>query len=1723
VGTSVDQIVEALRKSMLENERLRQENSRLVAAGTEPVAIIGMACRYPGGVRTPDELWRLAADGVDGVGPFPTDRGWNLAGLYDPEPGRPGRSIAREGGFLYDAADFDAGFFGISPREALATDPQQRLLLEVSWEAFESAGVDPRSLRGSRTAVYAGVMYHDYGAGTSDGSLVTGRVAFTLGLEGPAVTVDTACSSSLVAIHLACQALRRGESTLALAGGVTVMTTPDMFVYFSGQRGLARDGRCKSFSAGADGTGCSEGAGMLVLEKLSDARRNGHPVLAVIRGSAINSDGASSGLTTPNGLAQQRVIRQALETALLSTSDIDVVEAHGTGTTLGDPIEAQALQATYGRDRDRPLWVGSIKSNIGHTQAAAGVAGVIKMVQAMRHGVLPRILHLDEPTPQVDWSASRVSLLAEARDWPENGHSRRAGVSSFGISGTNAHVILEQAPAAQTESGPGPSRTAVAWPVSARSVPALEAQASALLSHVERRPELRPVEVGFSLAASRADLEHRAVVVGADRGELLRGLTALAAGEPHAAVVTGRARRRATAFLFSGQGVQRLGMGRELHAEFEVFAAAFDDAVAELDRHLDRPLRDVMWTDEAALTQTVFTQTGLFAVEVALYRLLEWWGMRPDFVAGHSIGEVAAAHVAGVLSLADAAALVAARGRLMQALPPGGAMAAIAATEAEVRPLLSDRVGIAAVNGPASVVVSGDEDAVSAIAATFETRGAKVSRLRVSHAFHSPLMEPMLAEFEQVLAGLEFSVPTIPVVSTVVGDVTEAVATVEHWVRQVREPVRFADAVRALAAAGVTAFVEIGPSGSLTGLAPESVDSEDAVFVPVLRKDRPEPVAVLTGVGRLHAAGVPVDWSAPLAGAGLVDLPTYAFQRRRYWVDANDAKNVDAVGLVAAEHPLLGAVVPSPESDGVVLTGALSLGTHPWLADHAVRDVVLLPGTAFVELAVRAGDEVGCPVVEELTIGAPLVVPDRGAVALRLVVDAADESGRRSLRVYSREQGSAPDRTWTRHAEGVLAPNMTAPSEDLAQWPPQGADQVDVSGLYDVLLAKGYGYGPVFRGLTAAWRRGGEVFAEVALPEQTGAEGFRVHPALLDAVLHALSFAGPEHQETTLPFSWTGVAVHAAGASALRARLSPLGANRAALVLADGSGAPVATVESLLLRPVTAEQLRAGRATDSLWRVGWSPVPATGSGTPWTPWNEVPTVGPAPDVVVLRCDPPGGDVPAGVRRTLGEVLGVVREWLADDRFAQSRLVVVTRAAVAAVDGDAVDVATAPVWGLVRAAQAENPGRFVLVDSDGSADPGLLPAEPELAVRDGRVLVPRLVGATGSAPSWERHGTVLITGGTGGLGALVARHLVAGHGVARLVLTSRRGSDAPGAAELVTELTELGARVEVVACDVADRDAVARLLGEVPAEYPLTGVVHAAGVADNGLVSALTPERLDAVLRAKADAAWHLHELTEEMALSAFVLFSSAGGLVLAAGQGSYAAANVFLDGLAEYRRASGLPATSVAYGMWATTTGLMRSLDDGGAAARLRRQGLPPLTVDEGLELFDAGLGSGVASVVALHVDAAVLRSSGDQVPALLRGMVPGAVRSAARPVAAETAGARLIAQLTRAEPDERSRILLDLVRDHAAAVLGHERGDEIDAVRGFLDIGFDSLTAVELRNRLAEATGHRLPPTLIFDYPSAAALAAHLDESLASVPSTVDDLSAASAAELFDIIDSLS
>ncbi|MFD5468679.1 SDR family NAD(P)-dependent oxidoreductase, partial [Kitasatospora sp. NPDC127059] len=1841
------------------------------ADADDPIAIVGMACRYPGGVRTPEQLWRLVETGTDATSDFPDNRGWDLDALFDPESAASGTSSVRRGGFLPDADRFDPAFFGISPREAQAMDPQQRVLLEVSWEALERAGIDPLSLGRSQTGVFVGAMSQEYGPRLTEGaeglegflltgttaSVASGRIAYTLGLQGPALTVDTACSSSLVALHLAARALRNGDCPLALAGGVAVMATPGIFVEFSRQQGLSADGTCKAFSDAANGTAWAEGAGMLVLERLSDARRNGHRVLALIRGSAVNSDGASNGLTAPNGPSQERVIRQALADAGLGPADVDAVEAHGTGTRLGDPIEAQALIDTYGRNRpaDAPLWLGSLKSNIGHAQAAAGVGGLIKMVMALRHRSLPRTLHVDRPTRQVDWSAGTVRLLTEARPWPDTA-VRRAAVSSFGISGTNAHLVLEEAPDASDvpgvhvvrepaadgtgNSGTGTigtgtigtgkdgdrlplavgTDTTVPWLVSAPDEQGLRAQADLLRRHLDTAPDHALAGIGRALATGRPAFAHRAVLTGTDRAALAAALAALADGEPAPGVERGTAADRGkVVFVFPGQGSQWAGMAAGLMESSPAFRTELLACADALQPYLDWSVRDVLAGVPGApgMDRSDVIQCTTFAVVAALAALWRAAGVEPDAVMGHSQGEIAAAYVAGALSLPDAARVVALRGRELLPLAHTGGLLSVARSLDQVTGLIArwdGRLTVAALNGPSSTVVGGDLTALEELAAHCAEAGVWARRVPIDYASHTAHVEAIRDRLAEVLAPIAPRAPRTAFRSTVQGVRQEPFETgAEYWYRNLRHRVEFEPVIRELAAEGYRTFIEISPHPVLTQAIEQTVEAAGAagaVVAESLRRDDGGWDRFAAALGRVHTQGVRVDWRAVLrdAPADPVDLPTYPFQRQRYWIEPA-ARGANALG-----HRFLDTVTELADGDGHVFTGRLSTAARPWLADHAMRGTVLLPGTALLDLAVRAGAEVGCGTVDELTLEAPLAVPEDGEVRLQVVVGTTDEAGRRPVRLYSRQGGAE----WTRHAAGFVSagaaggPGAGADVFPGAEWPPPGATELDVAELYDRLHEQGYEYGPAFRNVRAAWRLGEELFAEVTVPAELRTDTGRgaPHPALLDAALHPLAATGLLREDSGqmfLPFAWTRFATGSAaeagpGAGAgsgsasgsrpgsasgsassvgepLRVRLTPAGADTVELTVTDETDSSVLAVGTLALRPVAVERLAPVRTVRDLYAVEWRPLPL---GAPeaarWAVLGRArPVDGPAahsyPDLAALREAVAGGapvpdlvlagplhadgagpddagpddagpdDTAPGTpadsaHRLTGQALTLVQEWLADERLADARLVITTRGATAVDDtAPAPSPATAAVWGLIRSAQTEHPDRIVLLDlDDDPASARAVPAavgtgEPQLALRAGTVKVPRLAPLTTAGPPGDRptpdgtapgapaldgtgiggaalDGTVLLTGGTGGLGALVARHLVTAHGVRHLVLVSRRGPAADGSAERAEELRALGAEVTVTAADAADPEALAAVLAAVPADRPLRAVVHLAGVLDDGTVTSLTPERTDAVLRPKADAAWNLHELTRELPLTAFVLFSSAIATLGGAGQANYAAANAFLDALAQHRRASGLPAVSLGWGLWADSAGMAGRISDSDQA-RLRRGGLAAMPAEDALALFDAALAAGRPVALPARLDLAAVRTEHDrgEIPPLLRRLLPrtggpgGARTTSARPAAS----ARRIAELP---PAEREAALLDLVRAKAAEVLGHDDPATVEPDRALREQGLDSLTTVELRNRVNAATGLRLPATVVFEHPTATALARYLGERITGTGRT-DDVTA--------------
>jgi acyl transferase domain-containing protein/NADPH:quinone reductase-like Zn-dependent oxidoreductase/NAD(P)-dependent dehydrogenase (short-subunit alcohol dehydrogenase family) len=2072
-----------LRKSAQELKTLRAQLHDADRQTGEPIAILGMGCRYPGGIAGPEDLWHLVDTGGDGTSELPTERGWDLPSLTGAGGAEP-LTYSTRGGFLDDVAGFDAQFFGISPREALAMDPKQRLLLEVTWEALEHAGIDPATLAGTDTAVYTGVYHDNYGTPLDtdrDGiaghmitgntlSVASGRIAYVLGLEGPAVSLDTACSSSLTALHVAIQALRAGECSLAVVAAATVMSSPSALVGFSQLRALAADGRCKAFSDAADGFGAAEGVGALVIARLSDAVADHRQIRALIRGTAVNQDGASNGLTAPRASAQRRVIEKALWNASLTGADIDAVEAHGTGTTLGDLMEVEALVDGYGRHHsaEDPLYLGSIKSNIGHTQSASGMAGVIKMVQALRHQRLPRTLHAASPNRQIDWSAGSVQLLSEARPWPIGDRPRRAGVSSFGISGTNAHVILEEAPAtdpaasaARDDAADAP--TAVAWPLSAKCPASLAAAAARLVTYLGRG-SVTVDDVTCALAR-RSVFEHRAVITGGSHEDLLAGLNALAQGHPHPGLSVGRARTGKTAFVFPGQGAQWPGMGQQLFDQCTAFRSAFADCAAMFSDFIDVDLLDVLHGPAAdpPANRPEVLQPLLFAIMVALAEAWRGFGVTPDGVIGHSQGEVAAAYVAGALSLRDAARVVAARSGLITRLSGTGGMASVPLPAAEVR-LALERDGrgvcVAAINAPAITVVAGADAALDDLLAEYERQGVDARRIDVDYASHSPAVAAIGPDIERALSDLTPHDSDCDIFSTVYGrDMQGSELIGRYWASNLSEPVLFLPAVRAALADGYQHFVEISPhpvlAASLEQVCSET-DSPTNYFIGgTLKRDQGDTQQLLSAVAAAHTSGIDADFGAGRAGRATVDLPTYAFDHDRFWLQANtSARDPAALGLDTASHPLLGAVLDA-EDQTLRYTGRLDLTAHPWLADHTVLGSIVVPGTALVECVAAIGADLGYPTITELVMMAPLMLAEHEPTAVQVVVGPPADGGR-AVTVLSRAVGDS-DTAWRRHAEGTLvATELTDPAAAMS-WPPAQAREEDVTQLYARFAARGYRYGPTFQCVRRVWRRDGEIFADIEAPPEHGvASGFRLHPGLFDGALqtiaHALADRLGNADTVSLPYEWRGVRV-AGGAGALRVHVTETGARSFSVTLTDASGRCAAAVDTLTLREVDARAAARFARHDSQFIVKWTAVAGTDA-SPRPAWVNI-TDGDGASgaaVAVMRCDGFGGaevtDMPARVHQRLGAVLRRVQDWLATAP-SEARLVVITRDALPVDGSDAVaGLAEAGVWGLLRSAQNEYPGRLVLLDVD---DPEALPLAvstalaqgvSQLAVRRGMCLTPRLTPDSGSrrisggsfldagrhdgwrltpvssgtftgdnliaapfdeppltadevrigvtalgvsfrdlmitlgtypesetplgtegagvvlevgeavdsvavgdrvmgafpgvgpiavanhrvvaaippgwsdaqaagsvqsymtayhalvelaglkagqrvlihaaaggtgmaamalaswigaevfataspakwpvlrdlgvpdshiassrdvafadafaavtagagvhavvnsltgraidcsldllapggtfielgrtdvrdadqvqaahqvayrpfvlpalgpekfsaifasvmallrggevpplpAAAWDvrrapevyrymsqaRHvgklvlsvpprlraeGTVLVTGGTGTLGRAVAEHVVARCGARHVMLLSRRGPAADGAEQAAQALRDAGAQTaEVVACDAADRDALAEVLATIPAARPLTMVVHAAGVLDDGVFGEQTTARLDTVLRPKVDAAWHLHELTRELPLAAFVMFSSAAGQLGSPGQANYAAANTFCDALAQYRQHRGLPASSLAWGLWDDRSGMTGHLDDADLA-RMARSGLAPLTVAEGLDLFDVAVESGQPLVVPMKITPTTIAAP-ELVPAIMRHLATSPASAAPHEAPAGGQPATSPANELRGRaPKERERELLNMVCADAAAVLGYSSSDDIDADRAFKDFGFDSLSAVEFKNRILASTGVNLAVTAVFDHPTPRKLAQHLSDELGEEPagagSAADDL----------------
>nr|CUI25727.1 Polyketide synthase/Nonribosomal peptide synthase [Streptomyces sp. MG11] len=1770
---------------------------------TEPadIAVIGMACRYPGGVDTPERLWELVNEGRDAITEFPANREWHTEDLYDP-------TFVRQGGFLHDADLFDAEFFNIRAAEAVSMDPQQRVLLQVAWEAIERSGIVPSSLKGSQTGVFVGLMANEYGmplwkwqdetagfmgTGTSP-SVASGRIAYLLGLEGPALTIDTACSSSGVAIHTAVRSLRSGETDLALAGGCTVLAGPGMFVDYAKKGALSPDGRCRTFSDTANGTVWAEGAGVLVLERLSEARRKGRRILGVIKGTAVNQDGASNGLTAPSGKAQVKVIKQALADARLTPGQIQLVEAHGTATKLGDPIEANAIQATYGQDRAaEPVWIGSFKSNIGHSMAAAGVGGVIKCLMAMRAGTMPRTLHVEDLNSHVDWSSS-VDVLRDSRPWETTPDGvRRCAVSSFGVSGTNSHVLLESWEEQEAVPDPGPEDAGRAHTLtlSAKTATALRSYAAAVAGHLAANTA--PLAAtAQALATQREHYDHRAVAIGTERGELLDALRAFAAGEEAPSVVQGEARRiRRPVFVFPGQGSQWDEMAVRLLEESDVFRLRAEECAGAFKPYLDYDLMAVLSGDdrETDRDRTDVVQPLIFTMMLGLAALWRSVGVEPAAVVGHSQGEVAAACLAGALSLDDAARVVACRSRVLEERGRGG-MAAVALGREEALALTGEAgadLVVAASNGPAFTIVSGDDEpGIRRLLDLCEDRGVYARRVPAKCASHSPVMAELEHPITEGLDGLQPAVGEVAFFSTVEGRRLEGTElTAAYWYRNVREQVRFAETVEVMLTHGYDAFVEISPHPVLISSLQQVLEQagSEAPVCATLRRDQGSYQRFLTAAGEAHVQGHTVDWTAAHTGAwperpAQAELPTYPFEGRRFWLPAQMDRTATTVPATAPRrasariaegtHPFLTSVVETVDGT-VVMSGRLSLRSHPWLLDHRVEQTPLLPGTAFAELLVSAGRELGCESLDELVLRDPLPVPvDGGFVDLQLTVKPADAQGARAAAVFSRPSG---DDTWAHHVDAVLSrPHTVAPAA-CDPTAPADATRIDAADLYARLRSMGYGYGDAFQGVQSGEQDGNRVRSRVVLPRSAriNHRGFAVHPALVDAALHAAVgcglFGAPQPGDVAVPFVFSGVRTgedsDADECWALARQVAP---DAIALTLVDDAGRTLLDIERIVVRGLALPALPAGGEEAALYTTEWAqldgeaPVDqrlcvvgadgrlasalrdAARSGIAVATLDEAMLVVkglPGTWQIVLPAPQgaPGRSVAERVHDSAAWALETIQQWLrAEDLDGRAQLTLVTQNAIT-VTGDTVhDLGQGALWGMVRSAQTENPGRVRVIDVDEPAADtpqtllrALTRSEAQLAVRADRVLLPYLwplAASAGRTPDLG-DGTVVITGGTGTIGRAVARHLVTRWGVRSLALLSRSGRQAPGIAEFTAELHGLGASVAVLGVDVAQADSVRGALARLRAERPLVGVVHAAGLLDDAIVTNMTPDQLHTVLASKVDSALNVDEATREDQLRFFTVFSSLYGVLGGPGQANYAGANAFLDQFAQWRRTQGRPANSVAWGLWAEATGMTGHLDEGDLL-RLRRNGVAPFEVDEGLALFDAALAGDAPAVVAARLavsDATehgrstgpflfsrlvaetsgavaatpvVSAPSAPSVPEVrppLPGKAPQPAAEAGQDAATpETASVVDLLRSPGASHDQRAAGLLSLVKESVAELLGTE-ARRVDAQKSFYEMGFDSLTSMELRVRLGRKLGTRLGATVVFDHPTPEALVSHI------------------------------
>ncbi len=1792
-------------------------------ANNEPIAIIGIGCRFPG-ANDPAAFWQLLRDGVDAIREVPADR-FDQRTFYDPDPMAPGKMNTRWGGFLGQVNQFDANFFGISPREAVRMDPQQRLLLEVTWEALQDAGQVPERLAGTQTGVFIGIATNDYGrlqwndlaridayAGTGNAlSIAANRISYLFDFRGPSIAVDTACSSSLVAVHLACGSLRSGESTLALAGGVNLILSPAIAINFTKAGAMAPDGRCKTFDARANGYVRSEGAGVVVLKPLSHALADGDPIYAVIRGSAVNQDGRSNGLMAPNPLAQEAVLREAYRQAGVSPGAVQYVEAHGTGTLLGDPIEAQALGAVLGVDRapGQNCAVGSVKTNLGHLEAAAGIAGLIKVALALRHQEIPPSLHFAEPNPHIPFDELPIRVQTVLSPWPTEADPALAGVSSFGFGGTNAHVVLQAAPRVVTGMPDAERKTGVQLlPLSARDPAALRSLALAyqdFLAGAEAASSLP--DVCYTASARLAHHDHRLAVTGDSPTQLIESLQAFLHGEARPGLSSGRkisSRRRKLVFVFPGQGSQWFGMGQRLLAQEPVFRAVIERCDEAMRSYGDWSLLAELTAtdaDQSRLNEVDIIQPALFAMQVALAALWRSWGIEPRAVVGHSLGEVAAAYVAGALNFDDAVRVVCYRSRLFKRTVGQGAMAAVELSIEEARRILvgcEDRVSIAVSNGPTSTVLSGDPVALAAILDRLERRDIFCRMVKVDFASHSHQMEPLRADLLQALAGLEPRPESIPIYSTVTGQVSDGLQfDALYWARNMREPVLFSSAVQRLVEDGHDIFLEISPHPILLGAMQQGFYQvgQEAAVLPSLRHEEDERSVLLGSLGALYTLGYPVDWNLIYpTGGQCVRLPCYPWQRERCWLEPStgdtDAYREPVARSGTGNHPLLGwHFSPAAPAGTHYWEATLDKRSLPYLDDHRIQDVAVLPASAYLEMASAAAAEVfGAQSVElqDIEFRKVLFLPEGAALTIQMVLSQGAD-GTAEFHVYSRAAGAeSTGKSSMLHATGKVCVRQDADSEGpdtrqetLAEIRTRFAEPISGQDYYAGLEESGVHYGLFFQSIAQLWRSNGEVLAEVQVPDGPEADfsGWRIHPSMLDAglqVFGAAVAAGTNEsgrQGIYLPTRIDQVQVRGPPGRQLwghaRVRRRETDATTGDVLLFDEAGHVAVAIQGLRFEFLGEDTRRASadNLDDWLYEFVWQPkklvaerLAAPVARASWLIFADSGGVGDAlsglleargersilvaagrsyqqmdgehyrihperPEDIsrlfaaALRPDQPAcrgvvhlwsldaadpekttvGSLSAAQTLGCGSVLLLVQQLAHAESLDLPRLWLMTRGAQAVGETRSLlSVAQSPLWGLGRVIAKENPAFWGgLVDLDPGASSrdfevhqvweeiSGADGEDQLAFRQGRRHVGRLVrhrpSVTQTIPlRFRTDGSYLISGGLGDLGLLVARWMVE-RGARRLILLGRTrlppranwdsvetGSHLARQITAIRELESLGACVHLASVDVADEGELRGFLDEFRAEgWPsIRGVVHAAGVLQDGLLTQLDAAGLTSVLRPKVLGGWLLHRLLQDDCLDFFVLFSSAGAMLGQPGQGNYAAANAFLDALAHYRQAQGLPALSINWGAWAGE-GFAESVGGKRLAARLALLGISSIAPRQALEILERLLGQTAHHVVAVPVNWKRYREfypAGSASP-LLADL---ARESDEVPEAAGHTSERRDAILA-AEPMERRRLLQSYLSEQVARALGLSPS-KLDLQQSLSELGLDSLMAVELKNRIA-------------------------------------------------------